>query len=53
MRWSYVKALSVLAGGLMLQLAGGEPALARPDQPAVTLEEMEQGIKRGALEGSR
>jgi subtilisin family serine protease len=32
-RWSYLKALPVLAGGLMLQIAGGEPALARPDQP--------------------
>ena len=30
-----------------------EGLLARPDQPTVTLEEMEQSIKRGALEGSR
>jgi len=35
------KVLPVLAGGLMLQLAGGEPALARPDQP---------GADDGALE---
>jgi len=30
-----------------------EGLLARPDQPTVTLDEMERGIKRGALEGSR
>ena len=30
-----------------------EGMLARTGQPAVTLEEMERGIKRGALEGSR
>ena len=30
-----------------------EGMLARPGQPAVTLEEMERGIERGALEGSR
>jgi len=30
-----------------------EGMLARPGQPAVTLEEMDQGIKRGALEGSQ
>jgi subtilisin family serine protease len=33
MRSLCAKALSVLAGGLLLQLAGGEPAQARPDQP--------------------
>lgn len=30
-----------------------EGLLARPGQPTVTLDEMERGIKRGALEGSR
>jgi subtilisin family serine protease len=40
-RSGYVKALSVLAAGLMLQLAGGKPALARSDQP---------GADDGALE---
>jgi antitoxin PrlF len=30
-----------------------EGMLARPNQPVVTLEEMERGIERGALEGSR
>ena len=30
-----------------------EGLLARPGQPTVTLHEMERGIKRGALEGSR
>jgi len=30
-----------------------EGMLARPGEPAVTLEEMERAIRRGALEGSR